>query len=373
VNASGLTAVILAGGAGTRLRPLTYARRKELVPVLNRPLLEYRLRNLREHGVTRVVLACSRGMGKVEQHFGDGSGLGLRISYNYEDRPLGSGRAVKEAARSAGAEGTLVVCNGDILTNIDLTGMLETHRATGATLSISLAPVDDPWHYGVVGTDGDLRISSFVEKPPRGEEPGNLINAGTWLFEPEVLDRVPDDDSAVRDGFCERVLFPGLVEKGVRVQGFTEDLWVDVGSPDRYLRANRLMLERVAERLGEDVIGLEGSALADDARLSGLIYIGAGATIASGARIVGPVVIGDGATVGEGAVVEASVLWERAQIGESARVSGSIIAAGASVGAAAGVRDAVLADGAQVAAGHQLAPGARVMPGELAASAHGGG
>ena len=359
-----ITAVILAGGQGTRLRPLTYARRKELMPILNRPLLEYRFRNLREHGVTRIIMACSAGAGEIEQHFGDGSDLGVDLRYAYEERPLGSGRAIKEAAGANNADGRLVVCNGDILTNVDLTGMIEEHIATGATLSISLAPVDDPWHYGVVQVDEDLRIRHFVEKPPQGEEPSNFINAGTWIFEPEVLARVPDDETAVRDGFSERVLFPGIIQDGLRVQGFVEDLWVDVGSPERYLRANRLMLERVATALGDDVIGLEGSHVADDARLSGLVYLGAGATIGPGTRIVGPVVLGEGASVGEGSIVEASVIWEGATIGESARVSGSILAAGVRIGDAASVVDAVLADGARVVAGHRLPPGSKLMPNE---------
>src|SRR6185436_7245680 len=128
--------------------------------------------------------------------FGDGGGLGVHVTYVYEERPLGSGRAVKEAARAAGARGTLVVCNGDILTNVNLTAMIARHRETAATLSISLAPVDDPWHFGVVAVDDDLRIGEFIEKPPQGEEPSNLINAGTWLWEPEALDRIPDDDTA---------------------------------------------------------------------------------------------------------------------------------------------------------------------------------
>jgi len=315
------------------------------------------------------VLACAAGVREIEAEFGDGSDVGIPIAYQYEERPLGSGRAVKEAAGAVGAEGTIVVCNGDILTNVDLSGMLDRHDATGATLSISLAPVDDPWHYGVVQADEDLRIRSFVEKPPEGQQPSNLVNAGTWLFEPEVLARVPDDETAVVDGFCERVLFPGIIADGLRVQGFVEDLWVDVGSPERYLRANRLMLERVAEQLGEDVVGLEGSAIAEDAKLSGLVYVGRGAAIASSARIIGPVVIGDQASIGEGAVVESSVLWERVAVGESARVSGSIVGGRVSIEAAASVRDAVLADGAMVAAAHQLAAGAKLMPGERAGGA----
>ena len=357
-------AVILAGGAGTRLRPLTYARRKELVPILNRPLLEYRFRNLREHGVEDIVLACSQGMGEVEEHFGDGSSLDVRLHYSYEDRPLGSGRAVKEAARFARAKGTIVVCNGDILTNVDLSGMIESHRTSGATLSISLAPVDDPWHYGVVEVDEDLRIRRFIEKPPQGEEPSNLINAGTWLFEPEVLARVPDDDSAIRDGFSERVLFPGIIADGLRVQGFVEDLWVDVGSPERFLRANRLLLERVCEELGEDVVGLEGSDVADDAVISGLVYIGRGATVGPGTSIVGPTIIGDGAVVGARAAIAESVIWENARVGDGAAVSGSIIGGGARVGDRASIRDAVLADGASVDDAVELEAGTGVMPGE---------
>ncbi len=358
-------AVILAGGAGTRLRPLTYARRKELVPLLNRPLLEYRLLNLRGHGVTRIILACSQGMGEVEQHFGDGSSLGVSLSYHYEERPLGSGRAVKEAARAFGAAGTLVVCNGDILTDVDLTAMIGRHRTTGATLSISLAPVDDPWHFGVVAVDDELRIGHFVEKPPQGEEPSNLINAGTWLWEPQVLDRIPDDESAVRDGFSERVLFPGIIGDGLRVQGFIEDLWVDVGAPDRYLRATRLLLARETLRRGADVIAEEGAAIADGARMEGHVHLGAGATVAAGAEVRGPTVLGERASLGERAVVHGSVLWEDARVGAGARVSGSIIAAGAQVGAGAVVEDAILADGAIVAPDHTLPPGARLMPGEV--------
>src|SRR4029079_10269670 len=267
-------AVILAGGAGTRLRPLTYARRKELVPLLNRPLLEYRLLNLKQHGVLDIVLACSQGAGEIEAHFGDGGWLGVRMHYSYEDRPLGSGRAVKEAARAAGATDTLVVCNGDILTNVDLTAMIEQHHATGATLSMSLAAVDDPWTYGVAEVDEDLRIRSFVEKPPQGEEPSNLVNAGTWLWEPEMLDRIPDDDTAVRDGFSERVLFPGIIADGLRVQGFEEDLWVDVGAPDRYMTATRLLLERSRRQVDGDVAVGEGATLADDVQFAGHVLIG---------------------------------------------------------------------------------------------------
>lgn len=355
-------AVILAGGAGTRLRPLTYARRKELVPLLDRPLLEYRFLNLRDHGVTDIVMACSQGAHEIEAHFGDGAALGVRLRYSYEDRPLGSGRAVKEAAIAAGATGTLVVCNGDILTNVELTAMIERHRTTGATLSISLSPVDDPWHFGVVEVDDQLGISRFIEKPPEGEEPSNLINAGTWLWEPEVLDRIPDDDTAIRDGFSERVLFPGIIADGLHVQGFLEDLWVDVGAPDRYFRATALLLDRASAQLGASVIVAEGATIADDADVSGLVYVGRGARIEAGARVVGPSVLGHGAVVASGATVEGSVLWEVATVGEGAVVADSILAVGVTIGAHARIQSAILADGVRVAAGYVLPPGEHILP-----------
>ncbi|HXK32639.1 MAG TPA: NDP-sugar synthase [Dehalococcoidia bacterium] len=352
-------AVILAGGAGTRLRPLTYARRKELVPIVNRPLLEYRLNNLADHGVRDIVLACSQGMREVEEHFGDGASLGIRIQYVYEDKPLGSGRAVKEAARAAGATGTLVVCNGDILTNIDLTSMVARHHEAGATMSMSLAPVDDPWNFGVVATDDDLGIRRFIEKPPKGEEPSNLINAGTWLWEPEVLERIPDDDSAARDQFAERVLFPGLIAGGKRVQGFIEDLWVDVGSPERYLRATRLLLERAPE---PGVTGLEFASVEYGVEFVGHVALDRGVRIGAGTRVVGPSAIGRDTIIGRGTHIAASVVWEEARIGDGARISGSIIAAYAGIGDRAVVTDAVLANGAEVEEGHTLEPGTKVMP-----------
>ncbi len=357
-------AIILAGGAGTRLRPLTYARRKELVPVVNVPLLEYRFRNLKQHGVEDIVMACGQGVQEIEEFFGDGAALGLRISYSYEDRPLGSGRAVKEAARFAGATGTLVVCNGDIITNVDLAAMIALHRSRGATLSMSLAAVHDPWDYGVAEVEDDLRIRRFVEKPPQGEEPSNLINAGTWLWEPEMLDRIPDDETAIRDGFSERVLFPGIIADGLRVQGFEEDLWVDVGSPERYFIAMRLLLERQTRDAGVDVLGHDGAAVGDGVTFGGMIALGDGVRVGVGARITGPTVIGARTRVGEGAAIVGSALWEDALVGDGATITNSIIAAGCSIGAGAVVTDAVLANGATVAAGKTLEAGVKLMPGD---------
>jgi mannose-1-phosphate guanylyltransferase len=359
-------AIILAGGAGTRLRPLTYAIRQELVPVVNTPLLEYRLRNLAHHNVRDVVIACSGDARDIESYFGDGAALGLRMQYVYEEHRLGSGRAVKEAAHAIGASGTLVVCNGDIITNVDLTAMIARHRETGAMLSMSLAPVHDPWDYGVAEVNDDLRIRSFVEKPPQGSEPSNLINAGTWLWEPELLERIPDDDSAIRDQFSERVLFPGVIADNLRVQGHTEDLWVDVGSPERYLIATELLLDRMTRTAGADILEIGESNIVDSAVIEGKVAIAEGAAIGDGVRIIGPAVLGARTIVGEGAVLERSVLWDGASVGAHAHVTGSILATGVVVESAATLTDAVLASGAQVSEGRALDPGARLMPNERA-------
>jgi mannose-1-phosphate guanylyltransferase len=358
-------AIILAGGAGTRLRPLTYARRKELIPLLNRPLLEYRLRNLRDHGIADIVLACSQGSGEIEQHFGDGSALGVRLQYVYEEQPLGSGRAVKEASRAAGAAGTIVVCNGDILTNIDLRAMIARHRDAGATLSISLAPVDDPWHFGVVAVDQELRISHFIEKPPRGEEPSNLINAGTWLWEPEVLARIPDDDTAIRDQFSERVLFPGIIADGLRVQGFEEDLWVDVGAPDRYFRATRLLLEREAARRGTSMLFDPTASIEDGAEIEGNVMIGAGSHIGTASRITGPTVIGEHVVVIPFSSINTSIIWDDVRIGPATTIEDSIIGSHVRIGADVNLDAALIADGATVPDSRDDLPaGLRLMPGE---------
>ncbi|MBI5284178.1 MAG: NDP-sugar synthase [Chloroflexi bacterium] len=358
-------AVILAGGQGTRLRPLTYACRKELMPIVGRPLLEYRLHTLRTHGVTDVAFACASGARELEAHFGGGAEVGLRITYHRESRPLGSGRAVKEAARAAGAFGTLVVCNGDILSDLDLGAMLRLHSATGAAVSMSLSTVTDPWHFGVASVDQDLRIRSFVEKPPRGQEPSNLINAGTWLWEPAVLDRIPDDDSAIVDGFAERVLFPGIIAGGGRIQGFRDDFWFDIGTPERYLDANHALLGRTMRGGRQQVVREDGVMIAHNATVTGPVYAGRGAVIGRGARVVGPCILGRGAIVEDGAHVENSVLWQGARVGRASLVRRSIIGAGGRIGRDVALDHAILANASGVGNGESPARMTQLLPGEF--------
>jgi len=355
--------VILVGGEGTRLRPLTYARPKQLVPVLNRPLLEHLLRHLASQGVDDLVIAGSASNRAVEHYFGDGAALGVRLRYSYETEPLGSGLAVKQAA--AAFRETFVVCNGDIITDLDLMTMVARHRDTGAVLSIALAPVDEPWHYGVAEVDDEERILRFVEKPRPEEARSNLINAGTWIFEPEVLDHVPE--GGARDGSLERVTFPALIDQGRRVQGFAwGGYWIDVGSPERYLQANRDLLDEEAAAVAEtDVILLaEADAVIDDgAEIGGPVLAGRGVRVRQRARLLGPTVLGEGCEVEDGASVEQSVLWEDVRVGAGAHVHNSILGRGVAIGAGAVIEGAVLADGVRVDEGCILPEGLRAMPG----------
>ncbi|HXF51178.1 MAG TPA: NDP-sugar synthase [Dehalococcoidia bacterium] len=361
-----MLAVVLSGGLGTRLRPLTYTTPKQLVPVLNRPLIEHLLAHLAGHGVDTAVIAGSAGNTAVEERYGDGARLGLALRYSYEDRPLGSGLAVKQAAR--GVRETFFVLNGDIVTDADLTEMLRRHRERRAVLSIMLHPVDEPWHFGVAEVDRDGWITGFEEKPARGTEKSNLINAGVWIFEPEVLDLVPDDERAMIDGYLERRVFPELIASGGRVLAFVDEdaYWIDVGSPERYLQVNLDLLEVAAEETAEQGTALlleEGASVDGDAYVAGPVLVGAGARVAREARLFGPCVIGPRCEIGEGATVEDSVLWEGAVVEADAVVERSILGRRARAGERAVIRDCVLADDVAVARGVTLPPGTRADPG----------
>ena len=362
-----MNAVILVGGGGTRLRPLTYAVPKPLIPVLNQPLISRVIANLQSHGVDRVVLAASAGERRIETSLGDGAHLGVKLTYCYETEPLGSGLAVKQAA--LGFDGPFFVCNGDIITDLDLTAMAARHRQQGAILSISLSSVEDPSGYGVVELAAGDRITRFVEKPGRGEAPSSWANAGTWIFEPVVLKHIPDEKM---DGSLERLVFPSLIADGFVVQGFPSDAyWMDVGTSERYLRLHYDILEgRLDGWLPPDA--QDGACLGDgcevwpDAKLGPKVVLGRNCRIGGLASVVGPSVLGDGCSVRDHATIERSVLWSDVRVGSGAVVRDSIVGDGCWIGDDAVVEGAVLASGARVKRGVRLAPGARLEPEEVA-------
>ena len=340
-----MRAIVLAGGEGTRMRPLTRRTPKPLVPLLNRPLLDHLLINLRDHGFDEITLALTHRAEAIQQSFGRGERLGLDLQYAYEDTPLGSGGAIAMIAGAGTTEAwdeTFLVCNGDIVTDLDLTGMLAAHRARQAELSIALYEVDDPSAFGVVEIDNTGRIHRFVEKPPREEAPSNLINAGTWLFEPSLL----ADMDASRFNRVEDELFPKVCGQGRAVHGFRHaGYWADVGNPAALLRVNLDLLQSTTP---SGVLVANGATIAPDARIDAAV-------------------IGAGTRIGAGATVAGSVLWDGVILGAGTTVRGSTIASGVTIGAGAEIIDSVVAHDATIEAGACLI-GAAVEPATVVAA-----
>ena len=230
-------AVILVGGPGTRLRPLTYDTPKSMIPVLNKPFMEYTLSYLKQFGVKDIVLTLNYLPDVIQDYFGDGSRFGVRLTYCMENEPLGTAGAVKNAEQYL--DSTFIVFNGDIFTDLDLNDMLDCHRDKGSIATISLNWVDNPSAFGVVETDSNQRVMRFIEKPTPGEANTNWINAGTYFLEPEVLKHVP----ANRHYMFEKGLFPRLLELGESVYGYPfNGYWLDMGNLEKYLLLNRDLL-----------------------------------------------------------------------------------------------------------------------------------
>ena len=324
-----MKALILAGGLGTRLYPLTWGRPKSMVPLANRPFLARMLCWLRSHGIAEAILALNHLPQMISAQFGDGRALGMKLQYLLEEEPLGSGGAIKNAAHLLGNERFLVL-NGDIFTDLDLGRMISFHASRRAQMSISLAWVAEPSAYGVVDMEADGRLRRFVEKPAAGEAPSNYINTGAWLFEPEMLAKMPPRGTPFS---VEREFWPQSLEAGVPMFGYPGNCyWRDIGTVARYLQAHLDLLK------GEIAVELEEVEHAPG------IWIGAGAKIHQKASVLAPVIIGAGceigreaeltqAVIGPGTVVEEaagvrnSVLWEQVRIGPGAQVANSVIGA----------------------------------------------
>ncbi|MBI1736936.1 MAG: NDP-sugar synthase [Candidatus Rokubacteria bacterium] len=351
-------AIILAGGQGTRLRPLTYTRPKPVVPLLNHPFLAYQLRLLRDHGVTDVILACSYKVDDVRAILGDGAALGTRLRYVIETEPLGTGGGVRNAADLA--RGTLFVLNGDVLTDADLGAMRAFHVARGARATLYVTRVEDPRAYGLIETEDDGRILAFREKPgPTEPITTNVINAGIYLLDAALLPRIPAD----RPVSIEREFFPALIADGLPVYAWEgPSYWRDIGSPAAYLDAQMDLLD---ERVRTSVVPAgarsrgswiaPGASIDATAVIEGPSVIGAGVSVAAGSRIGPRAVLGDGVRVETGARVERSVVWDGTEIGKDARLESCVIGSGSRVGAGAHVgRGAVLESGAVVPAQARL-------------------
>jgi mannose-1-phosphate guanylyltransferase len=346
-GAADVDAVILVGGMGTRLRPLTLSAPKPMLPTAGVPFLTHLVARIREAGVTHIVLGTSYRADVFESYFGDGSAFGVDIEYVVETEPLGTAGGIRNVAGRLRGE-TALVFNGDVLSGADLTALLATQRRTGADATLYLTKVDDPRAFGCVPTDADGRVTAFLEKTP--DPVTNRINAGCYVFRRSVIDAIPTG----RPVSVERETFPALLAAGEMVVGFVDtSYWLDLGTPEAYVTGCRDLVTGRAPspavaHAGESLV-LPGASVAPDAWLSGGTAIGAGAVVSAGARVVGSVVF-DGAQIGAGSLVENSVVGADAVIGE-----GCVI------------MDAVIGDGARVGARNELLRGARVWTGAVLA------
>lgn len=343
-----MQAVVLVGGEGTRLRPLTLETPKPMVPVFNVPFLERTLIRLRDVGITNAILPAGYLPAAITDYFGDGSRIGMKLTYVIETEALGTAGAIKNVEQHI--TGPFFVLNGDILTSLDLQAMLDRHRQLGGIGLLHLIEVADPSAFGCVVTDDKSRVSSFVEKPPAGTAPSNAINAGTYLLEREVLDFIP----AGRAVSIERETFPLLVAGTKPLYAFTtDDYWMDLGRPEQYLSSHRHVLE------GKMPIDLSSSA--DHPQVEAPSFIGRNVSIEAGAHVGPFAVIGDNCKIAQGANVRDSVLWDGVEVGRDADVDGTIIASNARIGARARIAPgAVIGHDAHVADDAVLASDARV-------------
>jgi mannose-1-phosphate guanylyltransferase len=355
-------ALILAGGEGTRLRPLTSAIPKPVVPLAGRPFITYMVEWLRGHGVADVILACGFMADGVRSVLGDGSELGVRLRYIEEPEPLGTGGALKFAEELL--DERFLMLNGDVLTDMDLTAQLAQHEATGARATLALIGVDDPSAYGLVRLQPrDNAVTEFLEKPDASEIDTNLINAGAYILERSVLEKLPE--AGVKRSI-ERDVFPALVGEGLF--GFPQDgYWMDIGTPDRYLQGTFDILKGAVQtalgaRLTDAGGTLSGGATVDG-ELRGPALVGAGSVIERGAVVGGRVVLGAGVRVGAGARVESSAILDGVQIGPGATLVSAIVSPGAVIGSNCIVEaDSVIGAGVEIQPGDTVAAGARIFP-----------
>lgn len=350
-------AIILVGGEGTRLRPLTYGTPKPMVPIAGVPFLARSLERLYEAGISDVILAAGYMPRAITEYFGDGSRLGMRITYAIEETPLGTAGALKNVAEHV--RGAFFVFNGDILTSLDLRAMMQFHERSGGSGTLHLITVADPSAFGCVAHDDSGLIASFVEKPEPGTEPCNDVNAGTYLLEREVLDAIPPG----RPVSIERETFPQLIASGKRLYAYvTQDYWIDLGRPENYLAAHRDVLSGTMPLLVEPGVTGEGAReLRDKRAIVEPVHLDAGTSIDPTATVGPNVVLGRGCWVGAGAKVRDSVLWDDVRIGARATVEESILASGVRVGSGAKVgAGSVVGHGYEIAEGLEVAPGSRL-------------
>jgi mannose-1-phosphate guanylyltransferase len=359
-----MKAVILVGGLGTRLRPLTCNTPKPMIPLVNQPFIEHMLENLRDQGIEEVILAVQYLADRFRQSLGDGSRLGLKLHIIEEPEPRGTAGAVKNVEHML--DDTTFVFNGDVMTDLDLRAMLEYHRERASKLTIALTPVEDPTSFGLVETDTSGRIQRFIEKPRESEITTNMINAGTYVIEPDVFRYVPPAQYYM----FERGLFPVLLQTGDPMYGYpSRAYWTDVGKPQTYLEVHHDILigkvryhfrgRQIADRIWQE----DGADIHPSAQIVGPVVLGAGVQIAAGVRIIGPTVIGARCVIGTNVTIEGAVLWEDNVVEEGALLRSCVIGQGNQIGANTHIVDGtIVSDACVVGPENRLERGIRLWP-----------
>jgi NDP-sugar pyrophosphorylase family protein len=321
-----MKAILLAGGKGTRLRPLTVHTPKPIVPIFNRPFLYYQLDLLRQvPEIDEAILSLNYQPRRIEEIFGEGEGLGLKLRYVVEPMPLGTAGAIRYAGDSLTE--SVVVFNGDVLTQVDLAAVLRLHRERKARATIVLTPVENPRAYGLVETDPDGNILRFLEKPGEDEITCNTINAGIYVLEPDTFDRIPKDTA----WSIERSFFPSLIERGETFVAYVYDgYWIDIGTPAKYLQVHRDIMDGRYKAPPFDgrpqtAWVAPGARVEEGVELSGPCFVDEGTVIKTGARVLPYSVIGRQTHVEESAVIDGSIVWANGWIGPEAVVRGAIL------------------------------------------------
>ena len=308
-----MQAVILVGGFGTRLRPLTYETPKQMLPVGDRPMIEVVVGHLAQQGISEVILSLGYRPDRFTDAYPDNTIAGLPVHYAVEPEPLDTAGAIGFAARELGISETFVALNGDVVNDLDVSALLDLHRKSGGEGTIHLTPVEDPSRYGVVPIDASNKVEAFIEKPAREDAPSNWINGGTYIFEPAVLDRIPEGEPCS----IERTVFPQMVADSCLYALEAEGYWVDAGTPATYLQVGLDLINGV-NGAGQAVSN--SAVVADSAQVEGSV-VGAGCSIGDNAAVSGSM-LHPGSVIEAGATVRDSIVGANSTVGSGAVLSG---------------------------------------------------
>jgi len=330
--------------------------------VLNIPFLEHVIRHLSMHQIKDVILALGHLARPIEDCLGDGSKLGVRLYYSFEDAPLGSAGATKNAEKYLNE--TFLVLNGDIFADLDFTAMVNLHRERKAKVTIALTSVDDPTSYGLVETAAQGRVTRFLEKPKPEEVTTNMINAGAWFVEPDVLAQIP----AQTQVSFERNVFPNLLDQGEPFYSYhSSGYWMDMGTPEKYLQLHRDLFSGKSSHYtpasGMEVLIGEQTDIHPTAKITGPVVIGTNCSIGREVKLIGPMVIGDGCTVEEDSVIEDSIIWRNVRLGQGVSLKNCVVADNCRLSAGSCGGESVLGDNVTLASNCKLKPGSKILPG----------